>query len=57
MKTFKIPGSPLELLNASDESTLSVQQNTAVAELNPEEVQEFADGMALMRMPWPLEWD
>lgn len=45
MNTFKIPASPLDLLIASDELTLSVQQDTAVAELKPEDVQIFADGI------------
>ena len=48
MRVFNIPNSPVDLLNVSDESALSVQQNTVVAELKPEEVQEFADGVALM---------
>lgn len=47
MKKFKIPPSPLDLLTPSDELALSVQQNTAVAELKPEDVQLFADGIAL----------
>ena len=45
MNTFKIPASPQDLLVASDELALSVQQNTAVAELKPEDVQIFADGI------------
>lgn len=48
MRAFKIPASPVDLLQVSDESALSVQQNTVIAELKPEEVQEFADGVALM---------
>ena len=46
MRTFKIPASPDDLLYVSDDSALSVQQNTAVAELKPEEAQQFADGVA-----------
>ena len=48
MTIFRIPAAPVDLLHVSDQSALSVQQNTAVAELKPEEVQEFADGLALM---------
>lgn len=48
MKLFKIPASPVDLLGHSNELALSVQQNTAVAELKTEEIQEFADGVALM---------
>lgn len=48
MKLFKIPASPVDLLDDSNELALSVQQNTAVAELKTEEIQEFADGVALM---------
>ena len=48
MRMFQIPASPVDLIHVSDESALSVQQNTAVAELKPEEVQEFADGVALV---------
>ena len=48
MKTFRIPASPGDLLDDSNELALSVQRNTAVADLKTEEIQEFADGVALM---------
>lgn len=46
MKPFRIPASPLDLLHSSDELSLAVEQNTAVAELKTGDIQELADGTA-----------
>ena len=44
---FRIPASPADLLASDDEVTLTVVQNTAIAELKAEEIQEFADGISI----------
>lgn len=44
MKVFVIPASPEQLLNSSSEDVVCVEHPSALAELSPDAVQEFADG-------------
>ena len=44
MRSFIIPACPADLLNPSDDTHLTVQNNTAVAALKAEDVQSLSDG-------------
>lgn len=46
MKVFVIPASHEQLLNSSSEDVVCVEHPSALAELSPDAVQEFADGQS-----------
>lgn len=48
MRPFRIPESPVALLDEADELNLTVTENIAVAELGADAVQELAEGKAAM---------